>query len=77
MLHHRQLIGIVAGIVEHLLHERRSRLGGEQPQRPLDRFAALVARQPRHEVLAPVERLGEPGELRAAARNSDRIVTTT
>ena len=67
MLQHRQLVRIVAGVVEHPLHQGGRGGDAEQPQRPLDRLLTLVPGEPRHQVLTEVERLDQPGELRAAS----------
>ena len=67
VLHQRKLVGVAAHVVEHPGDQRRLDPAVIDRRRPLDRLAALLARQPRGQELAVVDGLGEIGEPRAVA----------
>ena len=68
VLQHRQLIGIVAHVVQESLHEHRRDLRPADADRLLDRVPLLIAQQPGNQVLAFVHRFGQAGNLGTVAQ---------
>jgi hypothetical protein len=68
VLEHRELVGVVADIVQHVLDEARRNSRSADAHRLFDRIAPLVARQARDQILAPVDGFGETRDLRAVAQ---------
>ncbi len=64
VLKNRQLIGIVADVVEELLQQAGRDLAPAHLDRTGDRTASLIAIEPRDEVLAVIHGLGQAGKLR-------------
>ena len=67
MLQDRELIGVVADVVEELLDEPAADRPSSDSRRSLDRGAALFAAQARDEEFSVVDDLCQPGELRTVA----------
>ncbi len=67
VLQDRQLVRVVADVVDQPRQQDRRDLRAAHPDRTLDGGAALVAGHPRHQVLRRVDGLGQAGKLRAVA----------
>ena len=67
MLQHRELIRAAASLVEEAGHQIVGHVATGRPGRTDDGEAPLFAAQPRRQVLALVDRLGQPVEYRAVA----------
>ncbi len=65
VLHQGQLVLIVAGLVQQSHHKAGRNPPTGHGDRPRDRGAKLVASHPRHQVLALVDGLGQPGIVHA------------
>ena len=68
VLHHRQVVEVVADVVEQALHQPRRDPGAAQLDRLDDGLFALLALEPRHQVAAAAHRLGQVGEIGAGAQ---------
>jgi len=67
VLQDRQLVRVVADVVDQPCQQHRRDLRAPHPDRSLDGGATLVAGHPRHQILPGVYRLGQAGKLSAVA----------
>ena len=68
VLQDRQLVGVVAHVVEQAVDQWRRQRRAHHRRRAGDRLGDLVAGQPRDQVLAAVDRLGQATKPRAVAQ---------
>ena len=68
VLQDRELVGVVADVVEQPLHQRRRDLHAHHAQRPPDRLLDLVPAHPRDDIEAVVQPLGKIAKLRAVSQ---------
>jgi hypothetical protein len=77
MLHQRELIGVGSHLIEKAVDQIGGDIAAEDPRGSNDCLPALLARQARRQVLAFVQRLGNPSKIAQSPKKSDRIVMTT
>ena len=77
MLEDGQLIGVVADVVEQSLGEAVADFAAADCNGAFDGLPALIAVEPRDEVFALVNSLGESTKLGAVSEKSERMVSTT
>jgi hypothetical protein len=77
VLPQRQLVGIRSEIIEQPVDQGRFEVAAEHLRRPDDGGPALLAGQPRRQVLTVVDGLRQSVEQRAVAEKAKRMVRTT